>query len=374
VNPGAREVPNNGLDDDCQGGDLRCQDEDGDGYGVGDDCLGADCRDDDRTIHEGAREICGNQIDDDCQGGDEPCAPQCQDEDGDRYGVGDGCDGLDCDDADPGVNVGAVEVCNGKDDDCDDVIDECEDPLEACDPSLQRCMSSFRGPCQDSQDCVQGLICEREQCLGSQGSDCETNNDCSLGFACDTFAGVCIEDPNYNVCDDLNCEQRGQLCRRDQARCVQCLEHVDCGANQACAGSRCGAVSERAFESSGRSFQQMSQWMADCFNYTDPEGIHMCGILDASALAVPLTLDELGAWVCDSATEADFEDGARGLDGARAVVGCGLFNDADVQWQDAVWPGSFWEVCLWALPAAGFWDEKDVVVAPCQDFPDEGSF
>lgn len=374
VNPGAREIPNNGQDDDCQGGDLRCEDLDGDGYGVGDDCRGADCRDDDRTIHEGAREICGNGVDDDCQGGDEPCAPQCQDADGDRYGVGDGCDGLDCDDMDPSVHVGAQEICNGKDDDCDDLIDECADPLEACDPTLQRCMSSFRGPCQDNTDCVQGLICERQQCLGSQGSDCTISNDCARGFACDTFAGVCIQDPNYNVCDDLGCEQRGLLCRRDQARCVDCLEHVDCDTNQACVGSRCGAAAERAFTGSSQAIAQMAQWLADCFNYTPEDGIHLCGILDASDLAVPVTKDEVSDWVCDTASESDFEDGARGLDGASSVMGCGLFNDEDLRWSDAIWPRSFWQICLWTLPAASFLDEKDVVVAPCGDFPAEGSF
>ncbi len=41
-----------------------------------------------------------------------------EDADGDGYAAGD-----DCDDADPEVNPGVVETCNGKDDDCDGIVD-----------------------------------------------------------------------------------------------------------------------------------------------------------------------------------------------------------------------------------------------------------
>ncbi|MBU1897723.1 putative metal-binding motif-containing protein [Myxococcota bacterium] len=43
---------------------------------------------------------------------------QCIDMDNDGYG--DGClSGFDCDDQDPYVYYGAIEICNGIDDDCD---------------------------------------------------------------------------------------------------------------------------------------------------------------------------------------------------------------------------------------------------------------
>ena len=56
--------------------------------------------------------------------GFEPCgcdtgAPDCEDLDGDGWPRSSG----DCDDADPEVNPGQTEVCNGKDDDCDGYID-----------------------------------------------------------------------------------------------------------------------------------------------------------------------------------------------------------------------------------------------------------
>jgi hypothetical protein len=370
VNPRARELPNNGLDDDCQGGDLRCVDEDGDGYGDGADCRGPDCDDRDRAAFPGAREICGNQIDEDCQGGDEPCPSQCQDGDGDRYGVGDGCDGLDCDDNDPNVYVGRAEICNGKDDDCDDQTDECEDPLEACDPALGRCLSSFRGPCQQPQDCVQGLVCERDLCLGAQGTDCATSNDCARGFVCDRFAEVCAPDPDANVCDDLACERDDQLCLRAQARCVDCLEHADC--DLACVGYRCGDAPELTFSSPARAFPEIAQALADCFTQTPDDGIHLCALVDAAALVVPLAKADAQDWICDDASAADFLDGAAGYEAAQAVMGCGFFNDEDIRWAQLIWPGSFWQWCLWSLPAASFLDEKDVVVAPCADFPQDG--
>ena len=48
----------------------------------------------------------------------------CEDLDGDGY-HGDACgQGDDCDDADPDVNPGQVETCNGVDDDCDGEVDE----------------------------------------------------------------------------------------------------------------------------------------------------------------------------------------------------------------------------------------------------------
>ena len=49
--------------------------------------------------------------------------PQCHDQDGDGHGAG--CVlGGDCDDSDPNVHVGAQELCNGLDDDCDGLHDE----------------------------------------------------------------------------------------------------------------------------------------------------------------------------------------------------------------------------------------------------------
>ena len=153
-----KEESCNGLDDDCDGEFDEApakgcidyhEDKDSDGFGTeGAECLckpvfpysafeTGDCDDEVPTSFPGAKESC-NGVDDNCDGqADEPGATGCQDrfidEDGDGYGVGDAlclCPdalgppyeatiGGDCDDADPKVNPGLVEACNGFDDDCD---------------------------------------------------------------------------------------------------------------------------------------------------------------------------------------------------------------------------------------------------------------
>jgi len=139
THPGASEVPDDGVDQDCSGSDsVTCPvDGDLDGYS-GDgvevdadgDCddpgqggLPGDCDDADPAVHPDAEELC-NGLDDDCDGVVDDGA--FLDEDGDGHGRV-GCGGEDCDDADPAVHPGAEEVCNDIDDDCDGVADGAEE-------------------------------------------------------------------------------------------------------------------------------------------------------------------------------------------------------------------------------------------------------
>ncbi len=138
VHPGATDTCGDGIDQDCDGTDASCNqclDEDSDGYGTGPDCTGtADCADNDKTRHPGATEVCGNGKDEDCDGTDLACPSDCDDQDGDGYGTGSDCLGIDCDDGDKNVHPGATEVCgNGKNDNCVGGVDEgcaadCDDP------------------------------------------------------------------------------------------------------------------------------------------------------------------------------------------------------------------------------------------------------
>lgn len=59
----------------------------------------------------------------------EVCSP-CFDRDGDGYGIGVECLGPDCNDDNPAINPGAVEICNDVDDNCNDENDE------VCPPDL----------------------------------------------------------------------------------------------------------------------------------------------------------------------------------------------------------------------------------------------
>lgn len=132
VFPGALDIPYDGVDADCAGND----DEDADGDGG---TRATDCNDEDSRVFSGAPEGCDG-LDNDCDGDvdeeAEDAPPLYTDNDRDGFGVGvsvgSACaaiDGLsllagDCDDADPDVFPGQIEVCNAVDDDCSGAIDD----------------------------------------------------------------------------------------------------------------------------------------------------------------------------------------------------------------------------------------------------------
>ena len=165
VFPGAAEVCNE-IDDDCDSavddddvdldastGEVWYVDGDGDSYGdaiqmacvqpTGTVLVDGDCDDTDALIFPTQTEMC-NGSDDDCDGytdEDDAADATTWHLDADKDGFGDltlttvACvapsryvlDNSDCDDLDPEVFPGAVEVCNAVDDDCDSLIDD-DDP------------------------------------------------------------------------------------------------------------------------------------------------------------------------------------------------------------------------------------------------------
>lgn len=83
---------------------------------------GSDCNDNNHTINPGAVEICNDGIDNDCDGElDENCITPPEDKDGDGYTVDE-----DCDDNNAAVHPGAEEVCDGLDNDCNGLVDDHE--------------------------------------------------------------------------------------------------------------------------------------------------------------------------------------------------------------------------------------------------------
>ncbi len=97
---------------------AACVDGDGDGYGIGMECAGIDCDDGNPDINPGVEENgqtrCDDGVDDNCSGADSRCGEMDTDQDGFTNLGGD------CDDTDPAVNPEADETpYNGKDDDCD---------------------------------------------------------------------------------------------------------------------------------------------------------------------------------------------------------------------------------------------------------------
>ncbi len=154
VYPGATEICD-GKDNDCNGtideGVTTTYYADADGDGFGDagvttqDCSApagyvadnTDCDDTDNTVYPGAIEICDGK-DNDCNGtiDEGVTTTYYADADGDGFGdagvttqdcsapAGYVADNTDCDDTDNTVYPGAIEICDGKDNDCNGTIDE----------------------------------------------------------------------------------------------------------------------------------------------------------------------------------------------------------------------------------------------------------
>jgi hypothetical protein len=123
INPGALDVPYDGIDQDCTQLDLCDVDEDGIAAPYS-DCGGTDCADGDPLVSPSAVET-ANGADDDCDGVvDDDTTAYDDDDDGFSEDAGD------CDDQDASRNPGAREICTGQDTDCDGVVDndtECAD-------------------------------------------------------------------------------------------------------------------------------------------------------------------------------------------------------------------------------------------------------
>jgi hypothetical protein len=134
ISPNASEICGDGVDNNCDGtideAGCACPDSDGDGH-TASVCGGTDCNDADPAINPAAAEVCNDEIDNDCDAqsdcNDVDCSSDtgCQtcvatDLDGDGYSTAGGtCGPIDCNDADPAINPGAAEVCDGKDNNCD---------------------------------------------------------------------------------------------------------------------------------------------------------------------------------------------------------------------------------------------------------------
>jgi hypothetical protein len=124
ANPNGFEIPYDGIDNDCDGGDA-C-DEDNDGFDEdGEFCAGSDCDDGDQNINIDATEIFYNGIDQDC------LAPGDYDMDGDGFdSATELTSGTDCDDTNATVFPGADELDDSLDNDCNGYAEDTDADMD----------------------------------------------------------------------------------------------------------------------------------------------------------------------------------------------------------------------------------------------------
>ena len=232
ISPGEAEVPDDGIDQDCNGADsVSCYlDNDGDGYGdslayydadgactTATTAIGDDCDDADPDVNPGAEEIC-DDIDQDCDGdfveewtdADVDSLPECAtdpDEDGDGYAPSEG----DCDDFDPLINPGETDYCNPFDEDCDgDIVenhpDNDGDGIPECDPAVDDDGDGFAeldGDCDDGDAEINPDAVD----VGGDGIDQDCNGfdaiNCYQDHDTDGWGGaVDYIEPLGNGCQD----------------------------------------------------------------------------------------------------------------------------------------------------------------------------
>ena len=216
IHPGADEICDDGIDQNCDGKDQVCNDNDGDGFAAINDC-----DDTDPTIYPGAPEICEDGIDQDCNRSDLSCDDFDDDGDGFTENAGD------CDDANARIYPGSDEICDGRDNDCDGQVDEdLEAPLanknQGICIGLHKICDGSNGWIEPDYSTVLNYEDIETICDGLD-NDCDglVDEDCPSTFC--TNDGDC--GPEYYCGEDNICtkkKQNGEACDNGE----ECLSGI----------------------------------------------------------------------------------------------------------------------------------------------------
>ena len=221
----------------CDGIDQNCDGIADDGFEDTDSDFIANCvdeDDDDDTVFDGADncplDANTNQSDNDGDQAGDACDP-----DDDNDGV---LDINDCAPFDQAIGAGSLEVCDGKDNDCDGETDEalCDDANPCTTDKCQTDGSCVNTPntlaCDDGDVCTQVDLCQGGSCNGLNPVSCNDDNECTTE-SCDPVAG-CLYENNSNPCSDGNACTENDQCVGGSC---QGGSIVNCDDNNACTQS-----------------------------------------------------------------------------------------------------------------------------------------